>query len=147
MSKNKTLNPKDSKINQGEISSIQKNITHQVWSSPFPPPEVIEKYKNIDTNVSNELINQIIAESHHRRKCEEHELKIYENQVVEQIKIAHKQANESILTRVLAFILCIFLFAMTFFLILQGHSLESIITLVGTFAFIYWGKIQKNDSK
>ncbi len=58
---------KDSTENARSSKSIAQVAMMQAWSSPFPPPQILERYKDIDPGFPERIIKMAEKEGDHRR--------------------------------------------------------------------------------
>ena len=131
-------------------SSPHENSQQQIlaaslsWTSPLPPPQVLEQYKNIDPNFVHIVISQIESEANHRRKCE---LQIVENQT-EQINIQRSLLEnasfENRISIVGGFLLASSLIGSSFYLAVNGQQWPAIAPFAAAIAYIFYGRSQKN---
>jgi len=66
-----TLSPDSQENIVNGISSVVRRVYIRKYSGPLPHPEVLEGYENVVPGSAQQIINNMIKESEHRRKMEE----------------------------------------------------------------------------
>lgn len=101
-------------------------LQHQVlqFSSPLPPPEILNAYKNIDPNLLDKLIELTDLQNEHRRELERNNL---------EAQICHQKKTDSETRhgQWFAFILSLAFIAGSIYLGINGYTLPASILGLG----------------
>jgi uncharacterized membrane protein len=113
-------------------------VSVERFSGPLPPPEVLEKYNNIEPGFANRILRMAESQAQHRQHLEK--------TVVEGRTRAEGRAQ------ILGTILALAIGAGAIFLVYTGHSVEGVVALVAELAalagvFIYGRKRQERENR
>jgi Predicted membrane protein len=116
---------------ESQNKSKNRPISHvltarqQVYSSPLPPPEALEKYEQIQSGLVQTIIAMTEAQGNHRRELEKKHLEA-------QIRHQKSRDGEAKLGQVFAFLIAVLAISGGLYTALQGHQVAgSIISLIG----------------
>ena len=140
--RNNHLNrPENRSVSQQEVQ-----ISAQ-WSSPLPPPAMLEQYKNIDPNFLTKIVDMIEKEGNHRRAMNQKSQELREKEINIQQEIVNNHHKEKKLNFILAAIIIIGLMASSFYLALDNKQWPSIAPFVVLIGYLIYGKSQSKKNK
>lgn len=145
MAKNKGNHLKRNNQESGKFVSTQ--LEQHVWTSPLPPPDVLQKYKELDPEFLNTVVDQIKIEADHRRRLESEQSSQREMQIKTERDIATKVIQERRLNTLYAFSLAFLIVICSTYLVTQGHQAIGVATLVSAIGYVFWGKKIKDSQK
>jgi uncharacterized membrane protein len=100
-------------------------------SSPFPPPEILERYKEIDTELVERSFHYTEINGQHRRELENDQLKleriVIENSHTENMTEIKQRGSNQSRGQVFAFSLTILFLGSTLFSAFNGYEMLSLV--------------------
>lgn len=108
------MNNKDKDI-QNQVPKIQATAVYQ-YSSPLPPPEVLQKYEQLESGMIKKIIQMTETQANHRRELEAKTL----NAEIEHTKNIDFEAR---IGQIFAFILAILLISGSIYAIITGYQI------------------------
>ncbi len=112
----------EKKLSDSPIPQLQRAQQIIQFSSPLPPPEILQKYEQIHPGLINEILELTKIQNEHRRQLESKNL---EAQIIHQ----QKRDLETKLGQWFAFIISLVAIAGSIYTALQGH--EGVAAVIG----------------
>lgn len=150
-SNNKKIRPNQNNQPQKPGHQQLQQTAFLQYSSPLPPPEVLEKYNHLGKGIVEKIIDMADNQAAHRQKLEI----THSNAQIKQIEDTNKHRErrdwEAKLGQLYAFVISMFAIGSGVYTALQGHeyaaTVISAIGLTGLVARFITGRDDKDQDK